>query len=190
MNVSKEIIVQLNELKKTYYEKNTKNIFFKKSQKMDFTNTVLSEYDLNYLIQNTCTIIPNTNRIYIDYRVFKMYANPLNYYNIIQYILNLLNNCIEKYGSVYTCVNLDSFSVSAAERYKDIIQMYCNECIKSNTNYAELTNKIYIYNTPLVMGTISQLLSKIICKEIREKVIMFSKEESDKKIEELFNAPM
>ena len=70
-----------------YYETHKKNTFFKKSQKFDCAESVCSQIPLEHLINQTCWIVPNENKVVFDYRPFKMYANPSNYIIIVDNIV-------------------------------------------------------------------------------------------------------
>ena len=179
------ILDEMNKIQNNYYETNGKNTFFKKTQKLNCAKEIADKFELNDLIEKTMYVIPNTNQVYIDYTIFKLYANPDNFNDIILHIIELFSYCIKYYGSFTVCMNLKSFSISAAERYKIIIQYFCDECLKSDTKFVELLDKFYIYHTPHVMETISKLFSSLVDPAVYQKIVMHSKEESDKLLQQL-----
>lgn len=172
-------------LQNQYYQKDPKNTFFKKYQKTNCASEIATKMDTNELLQKTAYIIPNTNRVWIDYLIFKVYANPGNYTSIIQYLLSLIINVINIYGSFEIHINLDTFSISAAERYKDSIYLFCEECIKLNTQFSNSISNMYIYNTPSVMDRISALFASIISTEVKSKIILINKRDSPGLINQL-----
>jgi hypothetical protein len=169
---------KINELKESYYSTNTKNSFFKKSQKMDCAKYISDSIDLNTLIDNTVYAIPEKNIVFINYPVFKYYANPENYSQIIEHIITVFKYVIEYYGSYEVYINLSSFTVSAAERYKEVIKIFCDTCLNDGTNFSELLVKFHILNTPTVMEMIVKILKPLADPVVMQKIQFYKKEES------------
>jgi len=182
----KTIIDQMNELKDQYYSENDKNCFFKKKQKMQVASSISEKIDMSEVLSKTAFIIPGTHHVYFDYNVFKLYAHPSNYETIIFYSLQLLNECISKYGCYEMHINLNTFSISAMERYRECIDLYCNECFKSKTEYYKNIVHLHIYNTPAVIDTIANILNKLIHPEVKQKVKKYGKVESETIIQKIF----
>lgn len=168
----------LQKLQSEYYNNTNKNMFFKNKQKLNCATNISSFYDLNTLLTNTFIHIQNTNKIYIDYTVFKLYANPDLYNNIIAYIYQLIQNCVDMYGSYEVHVNLDGFTMSSCQRYKDVLQMYCNLCLNNSTQFNETLVKLYLYNIPNVFETISQILNPFIDSVVINKIVKYNKIET------------
>jgi hypothetical protein len=114
----------------------------------------------------------------MDYTVFKLYANPTNYNEIITYLCNLLQYCIDEYGNYEVHVNLDTFSVSSCHRYKDILQMYCDVCLNNSTDFNVKLIKVCLYNIPNVFDSISLILNPFIDKIVISKMVKFNKIET------------
>jgi len=74
---------------------------------------------------------------------------------------------------------LNSFTVSACERYKDIIQIFCNECLRSNTRYSINLSKLVVYNSPNMIDSISRIILPFIDPIVRNKITLYNKLESD-----------
>jgi len=189
MQNKNELLDQMSKFKEDYYSQNTKNTFFKKNQKIDLAKQVSLSFDINMLLQKTGYIIPGTQHIYFDYTVFKSFANEDNYNLIVTYILNLFQTCITNHGEYIVHVNLDTFTVSAAERYKNLITLF-NECCLSNKTieYSKLLKFWKIYYTPSVIDMITKILKTVLEPEIIQKIIFVSKKESDEKLQELFES--
>jgi len=172
------LLEKMNEIQNKFYNDNSKNSFFKKSQKMDCAKEICKMMDLNEMIAKTIYVIPDTNGIYMDYTIFKLYANPDNFDVIIQHIINTCRYLVTYYHSFEVFINLDSFTVSAAERYKGLIKKYCDSCLTENTDFATLMVKLNILNTPSVIEMIVKIIKPVIDKGVVEKVVFHKKNES------------
>jgi hypothetical protein len=189
MQNKNELLDQMSKFKEDYYSQNTKNTFFKKNQKFDLAKQVSLSFDINMLLQKTGYIIPGTQHIYFDYTVFKSFANEDNYNVIVTYILNLFQTCITNHGEYIVHVNLDTFTVSAAERYKNLITLFNESCMSNKTiEYSKLLKFWKIYYTPSVIDMITKILKTVLEPEIIQKIIFVSKKESDEKLQKLFES--
>jgi len=174
-------------LKDTYYETHSKNMFFKSSQKFDCAREICSKVDVVGLMDQTFWLVPNQNRFYFDYRVYKLYGNPDNFRLIIDNILHMIKWCIREYGSFDVHLNFATFTVSAAERYKTMIQMFCDICMnQTEVEYLKYIRTLTIHNTPKVFEHISKILIPILPPEIIPKLKMIHKEESIPVLNQLY----
>ena len=82
---SQNLVEQLEQYKNEYYNENSKNRVFKSKQKMDCAARIAAQVSLEDLLSKTMFILPNTNKVFIDYSVFKVYAHPGIYDKIINY---------------------------------------------------------------------------------------------------------
>lgn len=180
------LLKQVEEFQTTYYSQNQKNFFFKSKQKMDCASQISQVFDINHLLEKTVYLVPDSNRVYFDYTIFKLYGNPENYMLVVNYVLSVLTHCINKYGEYELHVNLNSFTITAAERYRSVIELFCNECLKKQTRYASKLIKMYIYNSPNMIEHVTGLFGNLIDPLIRERLVIYNKEETGSKIEELF----
>jgi hypothetical protein len=174
-NNENDINEKIRELTNKYYSENKKNIFFKNKQKMDCAANISISIGINEFINNSIYIIPNTNNLFLDYTIFKQFANPDNYNIIIEHILSLIETIIRNFNIFSVHINLDTFTISAAERYKNIITMFLNKCIINNSGYSLKLDKMHIYNTPNSFQTISTILMPLIDNEIKTKIILYDK---------------
>ena len=71
---STNIMDQIEQFKKDFYQTNGKNTFFKKTQKQECANLISKTFDINEMIRKTVYVIPGTNQIFFDYTIFKLYA--------------------------------------------------------------------------------------------------------------------
>jgi hypothetical protein len=176
--MSDNLLDDLEKFKNSYYSENKKNILFKKDQKMDMASKISTEFNLETLMPKTIYILPGTNRIYFDYNVFKMFAHPTNYASFIGYTQMLIVQSIQSYGSFECHFNINSFTASAAERYKGILELFNAITERDDTNYAPKMTKLHVYNTPSSLEHIYKLISGLIDPEVRSKIVFHSKAES------------
>ena len=116
-----------------YSESGGKNTFFKKQQKYDCAKQVVSNISLEVLLNRTCSIVENTNCVHIDYPLLKTYASPEIFETIADDIIMKFQQIKDTYGCLQVFFNLDGFTVSAAERYKGLIETFCAKCFQQNT---------------------------------------------------------
>jgi|UniRef100_A0A6C0JK34 hypothetical protein len=184
MNDNQEFNIKIQELSDKYFLENKKNSIFKNFQKIECANMITDSIGIDNLIVNTFFIIKNTNSIFIDYTVFKRFIVPEYYSKVVNYITSLIKTCITNYGTFNMHINLDSFTVSAAERYKNIIIIFLNNSI--GTDYSIKLNNLFIYNTPSAFQTISTLLSPLVEPTVKNKMVIYDKNDSTEILKILF----
>jgi hypothetical protein len=161
---------EIDNIHRDYYDVNPKNTFSKKTQKFDCAEIVSKSIPLSDLIRHTCYFTDDTT-IYIDYLFFKTFAYPLNYLEIVEHILSMIDTVLEKHTFFDIRVNLKSFTLSAAERYRDVIDIFCTECFIKTNVYTVALRHLYIHNPPHLMNTIMKFISPFVDKCIKEKSI-------------------
>ena len=181
------LIEQMTKIQNEYYEKSGKNSLFKKAQKMDCAAEISNNCDIEQLLLHTVYIIPNTNKIYLDYVIFKMYANPQNYITISNRIICLFSKCIEDYGNYEVYINLSSLTMSGCERHKSIFSIIMNQSYSYSTDFANTLIKCHICNPPSVMDTVFRLAKPYMNALIMPKIVLYSKMDSAQCIQNLFN---
>lgn len=164
-----------------YYQNNAKHTFFKNKQKLDCSQHVANNVDLQKMLACTAFIVPNTNIIYYNYMVFKTYGNEVTHVPLYQHVNHLVQTIFETYDTFEFHINLKTFTVSACQRYYNLIV----SSIDDNKVFTDKMTKLVVYNTPALIDQVTRLLSKSI-KDILPKVEYFHKE-SDEKIKILFN---
>ncbi len=179
--------VDIMQIKNSFYETNKKNIFFKNSQKFDCAREVCSKMDIVKLMDQTLWVVPDKNQFYFDYRVYKLYGNPDNFKLVIENVLHMIKWCITEYGKFEIHLNLSSFTVSAAERYKEMIKMFCDICMnQTEVAYLSYLTVMNIHNIPNVFEHISKILMPILPPELIPKLRLQRKEESLPVITQLY----
>jgi len=190
MSSTYNLLDEVEKFQNTYYSQSGgKNVLFKKTQKFDCASQISSNFDIQTLLNKTIYIIENTNKIFIDYTVFKLYGNPNNYKLIIDRVFLLFLETIQKYGNFECHINLNTFTMTAAERYKKIIEIFCCECLQNrdNTKYALYLSKMYIYNAPNMLDTIAKIFMHLIEPSVRTKIEIYNKTDSNEKIQIIHN---
>jgi len=183
---TKSLLEAIENYKVNYYEVQGKNsFFFKKTQKLDCAKEISQKFDLESMINTTIYRIPETNKIIFNYPVFKLYANPENYDAIVQGVLKVYDSVLNTFDKFEAHVILEGFTISAAERYKDVIKLFCQKCMNSNTNYAISTHAMHIYYTPSMIESISTLFRPFIDPTISERMVLHSKNDSGELIKTL-----
>lgn len=176
--MSSNILEELEKYKQSYYSENKKNLIFKKDQKMEVASKIASEFNVDELLKKTVYIIHGTNKMYVDYLVFKLYAHPTNYLQFVEYTQSLIPECIRKYGTFECHINLSTFTVSAAERYKQIVEIFNVVGLRNDTDYSNQLTHLYVYNTPSAVDHISKIIFCLIEPALRNKIVLYNKAES------------
>jgi len=182
---SNSLVDLMEKCKEDYYQTENKNMFFKKSQKMNCAKKVSETFPIEEMINTTVYILPNTNKIIFNYPIFKLYATEELYIIFIQKVINLYDILLEIYSTFEVHVILDTFTITAAERYKNIINLFCKKCMNSEKNYTKFLQGMYIYYTPSMIESISTFLKPFIDPLLTERVIYYSKADSNSLLEKL-----
>jgi hypothetical protein len=172
--MSESLLDELSKFKDLYYNKNKKNIFKTKEQKYEVARAVTNRFDINILLQKTAYIIPNTNKIFINYLIFKQFAEPDNYVLFVKYVQNLVSIVIDKKNTFECHINIDSFTISAAQRYKGVIGTF-TERVFGHTDHMDA---IYVYNPPVMIEKISKLLLHLLDQSTKNKLTLVKKTDS------------
>lgn len=162
-----------------YSESGGKNTFFKKQQKYDCAKQVVNKISIDILLRQTCSIIDNTNCVHIDYPLLKTYASPEIFDTIADYIIMNFQQIKDTYGNLQVFLNFDGFTVSAAERYKKLIEVFCMKCFQRNTGFAPVVLQFVVYNSPNVIDAIKHIVLPFMEENVKAKLCVVSKKDSD-----------
>ena len=179
------ILSKIEKLKDEYYDKNRKNTIFKKNQKTDCAKQISNNIDIDLLMKNTMFIIPNTNKIYFSYEMFKFYANDDNYEIIQKNLLDLVQTCVHNFSNFELHMNINSFTVSGCERHKKFVISLTQQCLQEKKNYSYLLTKFYVYYTPNTISNIIQIVTPFIDPVVRPKFVLHNKNESEELLKNL-----
>ena len=145
---------------------------------------VTNNFDLSEMINKSIFILLTEkneikNEIYIDYTLLKLFIHDDIYDKIIDHILALYNECIIKHGDYSINLNLDGFTISAAERHKNAVKLFSEKSFNvKEFNYVDLVNKIRIINSPSIMDTLIKIFKPFFGKNIKEKIEIYKKNDS------------
>lgn len=173
-----QFMQKISTMQNDFYSNTGKNTIFKNKQKIECASDICSKIGFEKLIQNTAYIIPNTNIVYFDYIVFKMYANPENFVIIVNYVIELFQSCIEQYGNFETHLNINTFTISSFDRYKQIINIFCTKCFNNNTTYSQYLKCLVLYNSPNIIDTLTILIKPFIEQKVSYQTIILNKKDS------------
>jgi hypothetical protein len=170
----------------------TKQLFKKTSTP---TTTIMDEMQLNFLLKNTVYILPCeslgtdggspiSNKVYIDYPLFKQFVNPSNFDKVLDYFAELLIEILGAHPTIHLHVNLRTFSVTAIEKFKDIILKFYD---KYSVDYVDKIQATFIYFTPSIFTAIHTAFVKLSPYSASFDVIptLYSPKESEELVENL-----
>ena len=177
MENNAELKSKVQEIQTAFYESSGKKLFFKREQKFECADTISKSIGIDEMIKKTFYVLPNTNKVYADYSVFKLYATPDTFDYISTMLLGILNT-VSLSGSYELHINLDSFTISAYERYKQFITVYCNKCLSYESMPSILMSKMFIYNTPLFIDSISRIVRPMMHPDVPNRIVYYKKNES------------
>jgi len=186
MNNTNQFLDEISKLQNDFYAKTSKNTLFKTKQKLECAAAVSDSMDINELTAKTFYIIPNTNRIFLDYTIFKLYANPNNYNYLVDWAVSLIMHCIHTHGSFDVHVNINTFTITACQKYKTIIEMFMDACFQTDSEAVLKLGHLYIYNIPSVFDSIIKFLNPFINDTVKPKIVVYDKTQSPALIQKLF----
>lgn len=176
--MNKELTEKLEELKNNYYQTNQKKRIFKNAQKKDCAENICNNVDINVLLQNTFTTYPNSSVIYLHYPIFKTYANDNNIETMTNYLFSIIRSHVNNYGGYEMHINLDTYTVTAHERYKNMFIVFFDMCNKDELIFSDKLLKMNVYNCPSVINTLHSFFSRFIDKKVMGKITMYDKKNS------------
>jgi hypothetical protein len=187
MTENNDLLQNIKKIQNDFYSNTKRNIFIKKAQKSECAQSINNILPLEGLISKTVFIIPNTNRIFIDYLFFKTFALPSNFQYVIDRFISLLIQTIDTYGTFQLHIDLNTFSATAAERFQKVFQMYYESCCAIGLFYdISKIDVICIYNTPVIINILSNLIVRYTDDSIKKKIKYFNKDVSQELITNIF----
>jgi len=181
-NHENDLVNKIKELQESYYSKNKKNTFFKKNQKLECATEVCNAFPIEYLISQTIYAIQN--KIFIDYTIFKLFANKNNFSEFVDKVFIILEQSFKSFENFELYINLESFTVTALERYKEVIKEFIDKCYLYNTKYSDNIINLYICNVPKTFDSIIKAMKPFMDKQVFDKINLFDNITSEKTIAE------
>ena len=173
-----ELEKEIDNIKEEFYSESGKNTLFKKAQKFDCAKKVVSKIPLEVLLSKMCVIFENTNVIHIDYPTMKTFASPENFEIISDNTISNFDFLKRTYGTFEIFINFDGFTVSAAERYKDLIEIFCKKCFQINAGFAFAVTRLVVYNAPTMIDSVKYAFWPFMEEEIKKNIVVVQKKDS------------
>lgn len=180
-----DIETQINNFITNYYNEKGKNTLFKKNQKLELATQIAQKFSVDELLNNMCYII--NNKVIIKYSIFKLFVHNDNYNQVINYILQKFDNVIAKNEKFECHVNIDGFTISAAERYQDFIKSFANISLSANNCYSNKISCLKVYFPPVIIDKIKTLFGRFVDKDVKEKIEIINKNDSIERWNSLVN---
>jgi hypothetical protein len=188
MNIEKiDFSKKIKEAQDEYYSDCGKNVFFKKNQKLECAHEITKKIDLDELLHYSMYIIPNTNRIFTDYTVLKTFLCLEVYVPTILKFIDLVEECLSKYGCYEYYLNLDTFTISAFERYKEIITVLYEISNQKGKCYSTHMIKCEIFNIPNIADMLLKLARPYFDNKLKETIHGYNKKDSMDVIQQIFS---
>ena len=122
------------------------------------------------------TLEVKENTVTIEYPVLKLFCHDENHDQCITYILNKFKELISKYDNYNCVINLDTFTISSADRHRKLIEKFCGACLNdADTQYSENLKTLYIINSPNIMESLYKLFNSFIVPTVKSKITLVSK---------------
>jgi hypothetical protein len=108
---------------------------------------------------------------------------------VVNHFIGLIVEILNKHETVELHLNLKSFSVTAAEKYKDLVLMFYE---KYQLNYINHVNAVFVYNTPHVFEAIKTIFVKLspLSNTFEFEPVLYSSAESPQKLSEVLKERM
>lgn len=181
MEKESQVLDQIAKSQQQFYEENSKKRFFKNNQKLQCAKQVANQVDLQQMINLTYFNIPNTNIVYFNYMMFKTYASDDVKDALYTRFCSVISETLAKYGQFEMHCNLQTFTVSAAQRYYSMI----TSSIDENDDFSSKMTALHVYHTPSVIEQIVMVLKKSV-GQFANRTVFHKKDESDALIQKLF----
>ena len=174
--MSEDLIENIKRIQDRYYSVSKKTLFNKKELKNDCAELITQNISLNELVSKTVYIIPDTNRVFVDYTIFKTFATPSSYQAVVDTLVSKIISIINKCGTFEIHLNLNSLTVTGLDRYNSIFKVYYDTCCSNGLYYdKDKIDKLVILNTPMVISTLIPLIVRYTDPSIKSKIICIKK---------------
>ena len=105
-----------------------------------------------------------------------MFCHTDNYNYCVDYIISRFKECIQRHGNFSCTIDLNTFTISAAQRHKNLIELFCRKCLNDTVNnYSESLTKLDIENPPSAMEQLYKLFNNFIDPQVKSKIQILSK---------------
>ena len=176
-NPSTEFVQTILNLQEQYYSANQKNRFMKKQQKLDCANSISQSIGILDLLNQSITSFDGY-KIYVDYTVLKTFVCPANYTIVVDHFINIITSILNCNGRFHLHVNLNSLTISALDRYKELIMLISKRC--SDNQFDQYLDIFNIHNSPSFLTSTSNLLAPFMPDTVKNKIQFIHKNDTNK----------
>jgi hypothetical protein len=107
-----------------------------------------------------------------------MFASPEIFETISEHVISKFDYLKQTYPVFEVYLNFDGFSVSAAERYKSLIEVFCRKCFQKNAGFAFVVTKFVVYNAPTMIDSIKHIFWSFMEEHMKKKLVVVQKKDS------------
>ena len=129
-----------------------------------------------FYLAHSCIV--NVNHISLNYPLLKMFCHTDNYNYCVDYIISRFKECIQRHGNFSCTIDLNTFTISAAQRHTRILLnsfFVENVLMTLVNNYSESLTKLDIENPPSAMEQLYKLFNNFIDPQVKSKIQILSK---------------
>lgn len=173
MSSSDDLLEKIQRAKQEYYSENQKNLLFKNKQKFECASQIVQQIDSSVVSAQVISF--EENRIYVNYPLFKLVANPSLYMELTRRAFFVTAEILKSYSNYDIYINLLSITISAVERYKDFIALVSSEGLKNGNNFLKSLNRIYLHNPPSFVESGYKIIQPILDPVITERIVIIPK---------------
>ena len=158
--------------KYTDKNQNIQKYFIMDTNYKNITMNNFKNLNTELLFHSLCHSIENSNDVILDYRYFKILAMPDNYDILIQYIMSIVNNVLNKYDDFVFHVCMKSLKITDVDKYYVFI---CKISEAFKTTFQDKLDKCYIYNAPFIFSQLITVISTFVDKKTQNKIEVVEK---------------
>ena len=145
---------------------------FNRRQKEIAAKAVAETMGLNGLLDRMCFVCGDTNHICVDYIVFKTFAHPENFVHISRKMQQAIEQVLQNHSSFIVHVNLESLTLSAMQRYKDLFTICETICTENRgeLGFVPYLDQWCVYNCPKMMKDLLGFIRPFLNRAVIDKV--------------------
>ena len=121
--------------------------------------------------------VKNDNNIYINYKSFKRISSFFKHSNnhyIINYLIKVINNVLNKYELFNIYANLGSLTLLDIDKNKEFIK---NISVILKQQFPDKLDKCFICNAPFIFTQLFNMISFLIDKKTQKKIVLIENDE-------------
>lgn len=168
-----DILSRIESARKNYYDDKPKNLVFKKQQKFDCAESVISNVNIAAVLPLLFRVDGNT--IFINYAVFKTIASPSIYMEMANYLFDTTQKIIEHNSKYNLSLDLGGVTMSAIERYRAFVVLVSSEGMKNSRGLLKHLELVHVHNPPTFVEYLCSIVIPIIDQSIKDKFVIYFK---------------